>query len=271
MVVALSIEQLLVIGLDVLADWLGGAKIERRAGDILQTAVRQQFFVDRRIRIRHQLQLVSQDGAAVVARDVEIGMIGQVDDRVLVRHGIIGNIDALVCCQRVGHGAVQIARVAGFTVRTVIGQTHGRFVAIAEDLISPDLSLEGIRQAVQIVRPIVGNKLIMFAVEVKGRPADAVGIAADGRTMEWIVRVFISGQRVIAEDHVDDRTIWAGNKQGLDRRAIGDQMAAQAACIGQNQLFNGCAGFGCTEGFDCDAHDYLPISKLLHVFIHDLF
>ena len=87
MVVAAAKLQLLVVLADARADGGGVGEIEGRARDGAQLAGGNEACVDGREAVGEDRDLVVEDVAGAGAGQVEIGVVGQVDDGVLVGGG----------------------------------------------------------------------------------------------------------------------------------------------------------------------------------------
>ena len=116
MIISATQRDLLVLGVDSLADRMRSAEIERSALDAAQLAGRDEAFVDRRELVSVDRHLVAEDIAFTRAREVEIGMVGQVDDRVLVGCGGVVDLELVIVGPGVHHGAGQVAGIAFLAV-----------------------------------------------------------------------------------------------------------------------------------------------------------
>lgn len=84
MVVAVAKYQLLVVIVDALADGRWLAKIEWSAGDVAQFAGGNRARVDRGESAGVELEMMGQDGTAAGSSEIEIRVIGEIEDRSLV-------------------------------------------------------------------------------------------------------------------------------------------------------------------------------------------
>jgi hypothetical protein len=67
------------------ADWHGRTEVERCASDRIERASRDQRCVDRGVALGGDGQQVMVDAAAAFATEMEIAVVGQIQDRRLVR------------------------------------------------------------------------------------------------------------------------------------------------------------------------------------------
>jgi hypothetical protein len=110
MVVAAADPYLLVASVaDPRADRRGRAEVERRSGDRPDLAGRDQSRVDRRVgRGVEREPRVHRIARRALARQVEQGMVGDVDDGRPVAGGSIGNGQRIVFRQRIGRGDIGV-------------------------------------------------------------------------------------------------------------------------------------------------------------------
>ena len=100
---------------DALADAVRRREVQPGALDRRQLAGRYQAGVRGRVAIGIQLQHVIEHRAA--ARQVEVGMVREIDRRRLVRRGLVVDAQFVVVGQRVGHFDGERAWIALFSVR----------------------------------------------------------------------------------------------------------------------------------------------------------
>ena len=102
-----------------------------------------------------------EDVGRSVAVEVEVAVVGHVDDRWLVRNRLILNIQCIVVCQHVGDAGAHIAREPAVAVLADQAQ-HQPVVAHFFNV--KDTVLPAVRTAVQTVLAIVLRQLISLSV-----------------------------------------------------------------------------------------------------------
>ena len=108
MVVAFAELDLLIVGIDARADGGGLGEIERRAGDGLQFAGGDQVGVHGGEAVGIDHDFVAQDVAFALAGEVEVGVVGQVDDGRLVGGGGVVDLELVLRGERVDHLRVRV-------------------------------------------------------------------------------------------------------------------------------------------------------------------
>ena len=71
-------------------------------------------------------ELVAKDVAAAFTSQIEVGVVGEVDNRIFVRRRRIFDAQFVVAAERVGDVHFQIAGIAFFPIFTQIAESHGR-------------------------------------------------------------------------------------------------------------------------------------------------
>ncbi len=145
-----------------------------------------------------ELQGVVQHGAAVVARKVEIGVVGEVDNGVSVGGGSEVELELAGVGPFIFGRGGEVAGVSFFAVLGVIGELH---VAFGGDFHVPDLVLEAFGAAMEGVGAVVDGEFIVFAVEHEVAAVNAVGHTSGHLAGAGTV-VIIVGHVGIAEHHV---------------------------------------------------------------------
>ena len=115
-VVAAAKAHLRIIGVDISTDGFGRRKIKGRSLDRRKFARGDQIFADGcRIAAVH-LQDLIRNVPAVLSCQVEVGVVGQIDDRILVRFPSVLDPE-LFLCQRIGDRKDPVAGEARVAVR----------------------------------------------------------------------------------------------------------------------------------------------------------
>ena len=86
--------------------------------------------------------------AAILSFQIEVGVVGKVHDRRLVRRGLIFNLEHVVISPPVGDGTVHIPRKAFLAVRAEAGETHADPVIFHQGFRVPNLSVKAVHAAV---------------------------------------------------------------------------------------------------------------------------
>ena len=144
-----------------------------------------------------QLDVLSRHRAALVARQIEVGVIGQVAQGVPVALGPVADGQPGLR-QGVGHLDRQVSGVALLAV----GALEGQGEAVLRLLLHrPDLLVKAPGAAVEVVLPVVGRQRVLRPVQGEGGPADAVAVPADeGADVLVLLPVVLQG--VKAQHHV---------------------------------------------------------------------
>ena len=172
MVIAVPDGKLGVVRADIAPDGLRRAEIERRSRHGDEPARRQAVLVVLGEAVGIDTQLVRQRRAA--AREIEIAVVREADDRVRVRNRVIRDEQA-AHGQCVGHGDAQIARIALLAARRQAAEAH----IVVPGLGAPHAPVEAAQAAVQMVRPGVSREDIAPAVQLELSAADAVSVPTD--------------------------------------------------------------------------------------------
>ena len=243
MIVAQAAAQLFVVGLDARADGRGLPEVEGGAGDGPQAIQRDRFTVD----------LVAKDVAVSRAPQIEVAVLGQVDDRVLVRRGFDLQPEFVVVGERVHDVRREGAGKAFLAVRADVAHRHGGTLRRGLLVRLPDALVETARPAVQGVGPVIGRHVVFPAVQRERAPGDAVGIAADERS-EKGAALQIRGREVIlqpveAQHHVAELAVAVGHLERDDDAAVIGDAGLAAAGVTQGVDLHG-GSFACgSKGF----------------------
>ena len=149
------------------------------------------------------------------AGQVEVCVIGKVQNRRGIGHGGEGKLKGMVVTPLVTGCNL---KVAGITGLTVFREVHELNCGIAVPAALPNLVLEAVGAAVKMVGAVVYRQCVLFAVKGEFALCDAVGIAA--RTLACARAV----------GHV-----------GLGGRIAQDNIGKHAFAVRDNNGNNGCA------------------------------
>jgi hypothetical protein len=152
----------------------GLPEVERGAVDRRQLAGRRERGVDLDEAAGGDAEPVAEHVAAALAGEVEVGVLGRVEDRRRVGRRRVVDPQRLAG-QGVGDGDVEGAGVAFLAVRAAVGEADGGAVAARRLRGRPDALVEPRVPAVEVVRPVVAGELVGAAVE--GEAASVMRLA----------------------------------------------------------------------------------------------
>ncbi len=122
-----------------------------------------------------ELEYVAKDRASAIAREREIAVVGEIDDRGSVRDcGVVDPEGA--ARHRIPHRHVESARVSLLAVRAAVAEQHRGLVALLD---GPDLPVKAFVAAVHTVRRRVLREHDLAPVDSKPASRDPVREAAD--------------------------------------------------------------------------------------------
>ena len=172
---------------------------------------------------------MSQHTAASLAIEVEIGVVGQVDDCRGVTLGREGETELVLLAPFISCNGLQIARIAHFTILCDIEEFHGPVVHTA----FPNLVLEALGTSVQVVRPVVHRQFVFLSVKDEASLCYAVGKAS--RDLACARSVGEVVQRIaVAEYHVVQFPVTVWYLDGHYSRTHGRELYGCAFCIGES-------------------------------------
>src|SRR5690606_2846994 len=226
--------------------------IERAAFDGTDFARGYARGVDGGVGVCGELHLVTMDRSpGTSAREVEVGVTGEADDRRFVGGGFEGDAERVVAVEGIDDTNVELTRETLLAVGTTIGKLDARGVAAPRCIDAPEDVVESSGTAVQRVRTFVGGQGVALAVEHECAAGDAIGVTPDGGTEELGTREIRLELRV-AEDDVGGSAMAVRDVQALDRSAVGDH--AQAHALGVPDL----------DGFDDLSAGHAPELEAAH-------
>ena len=123
-VVAACVDYWRFLAENISADLLCFAKVERRTLNIQDFAGRDTLAVGLGKALRVDLKGVTQNIISVVTVEVEVRVIGQIDDRVLIGGGSVTDLKRIVICQTVAQFGFQRTGVALLGRRTCKAEYH---------------------------------------------------------------------------------------------------------------------------------------------------
>ena len=236
--------------MEIAADGLGIDEVHRSAGHRLGVAERNLGLVRRQVLGSEQLEFVIFDRAFVV--QVEIDVVGHVEDRRGIRFGRKGQTEGVVIIPLVTGDNLQVARITGFSV---LGEIH-EFDRFSIDPAFPDLGMEALRATVQGVLSVVDREFIRLAVEGETAACDAVGETA--RAFSGASTVAEIARRVVkAIDDIVQFPILVRDDDADDGRTDAGQFNIGAGGIGQTIFQDFFSVRGRAPNFFLDIHGML--------------
>ena len=213
-VIAVHQLQLLRRGVDIPAHCLGGTEVKGRSGHRQLPPRGQAAGRCLQIRLRRQRQRMVHSRVAAV--QIEITVVGKAAQGVGVTLRLILHPKRRAR-QAVGYRYGQRAGVALLSIAGYAVQTH----AVLQQLRRPDMLVEALRTAVEVVLSVVFRQQVRLAFQCEGCPADAVAYAAHRRA-EAAVMPLVFRQRVVSQHHVH-----TAEYQPPQRRAISKHLRCQ--------------------------------------------
>ena len=212
---------------EALADAARHAQVKRRAFHRHQPPRRNTTGVGHR---RDGVGVYADDmidnGRMVRPGEVKVGVIGQVQGRILIARRLIGNRQCVVLAEAIGDLHVQRAGVSFLPVRA--GPVQHQRVAFRLRL--PDIGVKAPPSAVQMVFAVVPGERIGFPAQRKGGPGDAVGKPAYD-----FAHVSSPGQqgfqRRISQEHIAETAFAVRHTHGQPAAAQRRNLRARARCI----------------------------------------
>ena len=212
-------------GVDVPANGLARPEIHRCARHRQDIAGGAGLVVALQIAGRIDAQLLAQHIAAAI--QIEVGMVGQVDDGVGIRGDTVVHPQGVVLGEDIPHRDLQISRETILSIGAFRLQKQG----IAKGLYLIQLAREG---TVQVVFAVVGFQLVGFAAHVEHGILDAVGVPAHERAAAGTAGRFkvldVVGVGVVAQHHIH-RPALGGHPDILDDTAVVQHTDRQPAGV----------------------------------------
>ena len=232
-VIAAAIADLLVAAIaDAVAHPVRGAEIERGARHRSPLAGGNQGGTDRGEAGGVQRDHIAHHVARVIARQVEIAVVGQVQHRGLAGRGFVLQPQLVVFVQCVGRGDLELAGKAFLAIGADVAQHHLRVRPAGDGVDLPHPLVEAPKAPMQRVRPVIGGERIGLAVQGELALGNAVGIASHRRAeIVGMAEIFLG--TVIAQGDVGLVTGLVGHDQRLQRGAKGHDLRRHAVPVGQ--------------------------------------
>src|ERR1700722_3544064 len=186
-IVAVAEAELRVVGIDSLSDCMRLTKVERRAVHRFQFAGGNEGCVDRSEAGSVDLEHGIQNIAVALTLQVEIGMVGEIEDGVFVSGGGIFDLQSAAA-----YGVAHMrGERAGKTLIAIFAHM-GEFNTIRNLFRLPDDLVEADQSSVQSVIAVVLRNVISVAIELEGAMRDTIRVAADDAAeMRSLANIFL--------------------------------------------------------------------------------
>ncbi len=139
---------------------------------------------------RRKTQFVLADvGLRRLAIQIKIGVVGEVDHRILIGNCLIGEAEFTVFAQKIGHRKLQFA---GKSLVHMRGNKRKTDLLIRKNPGGKKLGEKAAKTAVQMVGAVVAGKGVFLPVQRKTPLSDPVGKTADGCAHIAVVGIQIS-------------------------------------------------------------------------------
>ncbi len=216
-------RELRITGGEGLGQPARAAQVERRARDRGRRAVRDQLGVHRQVLVRLDPQEVLVDGATALARQVEVGVVRQVDHRRGVADGRVLDRELARTVQQIADVGRESPREALVPGRAAQAEPDAGPAAFARLGGLPEPGGEAVRAAVQGVSAGLTAQRVDGAVERQHAARDAVGVAAHGGPEVGGPAQQIAGGRR-AEHEVGPAAVPVGGVQRVQPGAEGEHL-----------------------------------------------
>ena len=231
---------MLFVLIDARADGQLFAKIERCARDVAEFAGGNQAGIDGSELVGLNYQQVAENIAGALAGEIEIRVVGEIDDGFLVAGRGISDPQCVRIRQGVDHTHFQISGEAFLAVLAEVGKFQRLAVFGRNNFSGPDGLVEALDAAVQTVFTVVLRERVGFAVERELGVPDAVSVAAHERAEKTLV-IHVAVGVVVTENHVRQLAVAIRHLEGDDRSAIVGDGGFRAAFSGQHIKIEGLA------------------------------
>ena len=183
MIVTLTILDLLVVGINVLADWLWSAEIERCTLYLQDFTCWDRLLIDREVVVCIHLtdDVVNSWGRICNTLDCEECVMSQVADGHLVSCSLILDDELIVVCQGVSYPNSQFSREAFLAVWAGVLQDN---CIVTHTGCIPNVGVESGRTSMQMVLSIVACQLILLAMKGKSTLLDTISVTTDEDAQE---------------------------------------------------------------------------------------
>ena len=209
-----ALFQVDIIRVDVLTDGLGRVKIKGRSRNLLIPADGDHRGIGGRDLVAVDPHDIVEDGAVALAVQVEVGVVGEVDRRLFVRRSGIVNAHFAVL-KDIRHAHLEIPGI----VLLAVGRENGEPKLVPHHFMRPDLLVEAVFAAVQVIAAVIAIKLIGRSVDRELSLADTVAESAD-ECAQIAAVVLIACHIIVAENDVRGIPVFIGYDDALNDAAV---------------------------------------------------
>ena len=174
-------------------------------------------------------QLVIENRPAARPREIEIGVVGQVDRGSLVRLSPVADDQLIEVGELVDNPDIEIAGIALFPIGAPVAEVHP---ASAYYRGLPDPLVEPLDAAVQVIGAVVLRQGVLLVTNLELAARDPVGNPPGGGS-EIGMTGKIAVESIKAQDHVFELSIAVGNMQLGQQRAVGHDLRLDAVLVDQ--------------------------------------
>lgn len=203
--------QRLIIGIDILTDGLGAAEVH---GGSLHASELSCGDIGGIVQVEEPAgkgqHLTDGSFCILVAGEVEVAVIGEIENCVHITDGIVDDVQAAGVIQGVGHLNLGIARKALIQMGAGKGQCDSVFLMADQH---PQPLVVAIGAGVEVVSALIGGHGVDLASQREGGSLNPVGVAANGGPQKSAVCGAVAVAAVIAQNHIFHITGTIGNQQ----------------------------------------------------------
>ena len=181
------------------------------------------------------------------AGQIEIGMLREVQHRVLIRGRCVLQLQRVVLGKRISRFDRQGARVAFLAIFACVAKLERWAVQGRKDSWLPDHLIEALKAAMQGIGTVIDRQRVFLAVERKLALGDPVPVTPDhGAKVGAVLNVI--RQVVVAEHHIIEVAVPVGHLQEDHQAAVIDDAGLRALVIPQREQGHGSAVLHLAEG-----------------------
>ena len=171
--------------------------------------------------------------------EVEVGVVGEVEDGLLVGLGLVVNGELVIVFEAEGDGDGEGAWVSVFHVWADVLHLDACTAFAVERLRVPNLGVERARAAVEVVGTVVYLEFVGLVVDGELAVGDAVGVASDGCAEEESVAEVFGGEVshwvVEAEDRLAGFAVLVGRDDAGDCCADVGDLDGHSVVVGERE------------------------------------
>ena len=187
-----------VIRVDLLSQCFSFTEIHGRTFYRADLSGWNRLFICRGKRICIQNNGMAQSASALMSVQIEIAVIGHINDCIFIRHRLIMDRQRIILIQAVSHVHIQSTRIPLVAVRAVKAECD-MVISAVRDLPHPFIIV--VKTAVQIVSVIIFIQFVGHTVDHNRRSADPVCVSSH-RCSDRISALLISGNIIEPQHHI---------------------------------------------------------------------